>query len=75
MPKGIIKFYLEQKGYGYLRDLESRAEFHFSKRNLKTIIKDKDFVHFEIAENKQGLYADKIEKIGESTDPDENIMH
>ena len=71
MPKGIIQFYLEQKGYGYLRDLESRAEFHFAKKNLKTPVKDKDLVSFEIAENKQGLYADLIEKIEESSHPDE----
>lgn len=63
MRRGIIQFYLTDKGFGYIRDLTTREEFFFTKKNLKTPVKDKDEVWFEIGENTQGLYAYNIKLV------------
>ncbi|MEO0339870.1 MAG: cold shock domain-containing protein [Bacteroidota bacterium] len=61
--QGIVQFYLEDKGYGYIRDLATREEFHFTKKVLLTTIKDKDRVVFAVGESKQGLFAKNVRVI------------
>lgn len=63
MRKGKVQYYLTDKGYGFIRDLENREEFHFSKKNTLGTVAEKDLVVFEIKENKQGLHAIKVRKI------------
>lgn len=57
MPKGIVQFFLEKKGYGYIRVPETREEFYVHRRHLSEPVKKGDVVFFDIKENKQGLYA------------------
>jgi cold shock CspA family protein len=57
MPIGIIQFYLEEKGYGYVRIPETREEFHVHRRYLQSEVQKGDEVEFEIKEGKQGQYA------------------
>lgn len=63
MRKGIVQYYLEQKGYGYIRDPETREEFFFTKKHLKTAVRDKVTVRFEVGENRHGLFAFNIEVV------------
>ena len=63
MPVGIVQFFLEQKGYGYIRVPETREEFYVHRRNLKAPIKQGDRVHFLLRDNQQGLYADEVEPV------------
>ncbi|GAB5553709.1 MAG: hypothetical protein Sapg2KO_33000 [Saprospiraceae bacterium] len=63
MRKGKVQYYLTDKGYGFIRDLENREEFHFSKKNILNKVVEKDLVVFEINENKQGLHAIKVRRI------------
>lgn len=63
MQTGIILFYLPDKGFGYLRLLDTREEFHFQAKNvLAASLKKGDVVSFRLREGKQGYYADEIEK-------------
>ncbi|TXF87746.1 hypothetical protein FUA23_17600 [Neolewinella aurantiaca] len=63
MHTGIIVFYLPEKGYGYLRLLNTREEFHFREKNLLSAgIKAGDIVRFEMKESRQGYFADKVER-------------
>jgi len=62
MPVGIIQFFMERKGFGYVRVPETREEFHFRKKALQSPVKKGDRVSFEIKENKQGLFAVQIRK-------------
>jgi len=59
---GIIQFYLPERGFGYIQDSESYAEYHFTKRDLREEVGNKDFVRFEVGENKNGLFAKNIRK-------------
>ena len=61
--QGIVQFYLEDKGYGYIRDLETREEFHFTEKVLLTAVKDKDQVIFSVGENKRGLFAKRVRAV------------
>lgn len=63
MRTGIIKFYLEEKGYGYIRDPKTREEFHVRRQHLKTPVAKGEHVRFKVAEGKQGQYAVEVEKI------------
>ena len=65
MPVGIVQFYLKDKGYGYIREEDTREEFHFVKKQLQDEVKDKDWVQFEIGEGKHGLFAKEIRLLEE----------
>jgi cold shock CspA family protein len=65
MQIGIILFYLPEKGYGYLRLLDTREEFHFRKKNLLLReIKAGDLVSFEMKQGSQGYFADQVQRKG-----------
>ncbi|MCX8212222.1 MAG: cold shock CspA family protein [Neolewinella sp.] len=65
MQIGIILFYLPEKGYGYLRLLDTREEFHFRKKNLILHeIKAGDLVSFEMKQGSQGYFADQVQRKG-----------
>ncbi|MCO6475218.1 MAG: cold shock domain-containing protein [Phaeodactylibacter sp.] len=66
MPVGVIQFFLEQKGYGYIRVPETREEFYVHRRELKEPVQRGDKVRFVIKENKQGLYAAAVERLKEN---------
>jgi cold shock CspA family protein len=59
---GIIQYYLDAKGYGYIRVPESREEFYFRKKGLMEPVAKGDQVRFELKETKQGLIAINIQK-------------
>lgn len=61
MPAGIVQFFLEKKGYGYIRVPETREEFYVQKKHLLESVKKGDQVSFEIKEDKHGLYATKVQ--------------
>lgn len=66
MPIGIIQFFMESKGYGYVRVPETREEFHIRRKHLRTPVQKGDQVRFEVEENKRGVYAVQVEKTGEN---------
>lgn len=63
MHKGQVIFFLQKRGYGYIRQSDSLEEFHVHHKNLLMPIKDGDFVEFEIKKSKQGLIAVKVAKL------------
>jgi cold shock CspA family protein len=60
---GIVQYYLPDRGMGYIRDPKTREEYFFLRKHLKTSVKDKDEVRFEVGQNKQGLYAYDIKLV------------
>ena len=65
MLKGIVQFYLPDKLYGYIRVPETLEEFHFSGKKLKSPLKKGDVVSFELKNDKQGLIAVNVQKLGD----------
>jgi len=65
MDNGVIKFFNDEKGFGFITDNESGQDvfFHISNVISDAEIKKGDQVEFEVIEGKKGLMAVKIKPI------------
>jgi Cold shock proteins len=57
MNKGIVKFFNETKGFGFIKDAESAKEYFVHVSGLVDKIKENDEVTFDLAEGKKGVNA------------------
>lgn len=57
MNKGIIKFYNETKGFGFIKEDESDKEYFVHVSGLVDQVKENDSVSFELEEGRKGLMA------------------
>jgi CspA family cold shock protein len=56
MKTGTVKFFNEEKGFGFIKD-ENGVEIFVHATGLKEDIKENDAVVFETTEGKKGLNA------------------
>jgi CspA family cold shock protein len=57
MNKGIVKFFNDSKGFGFIKDENSDKEYFVHVSGLKEEIRENDLVTFELQEGKKGLNA------------------
>jgi cold shock protein len=57
MKNGIVKFFNETKGFGFIKANDSNEEFFVHVSGLKEEIRQNDEVLFEVQEGKKGLNA------------------
>jgi CspA family cold shock protein len=57
MNKGVVKFYNDSKGFGFIKDMDSTREYYVHSSGLKENIKENDEVTFDLEEGKKGLNA------------------
>jgi cold shock protein len=57
MNKGTVKFFNEQKGFGFIKDTESSKEYFVHTSGLKDSIEENDEVTFDLEMGKKGLNA------------------
>ena len=57
MNKGIVKFFNDSKGYGFIKDEESGKEYFVHVTGLIDEIKENDEVTYELQEGRKGLNA------------------
>ncbi len=64
MQTGVVKFFNESKGYGFIVDDQSQKEIfvHITGLNGLTI-REQDQVSYEIVDGKKGLNAVKVQKL------------
>jgi CspA family cold shock protein len=60
MNKGTVKFFNTAKGFGFIKDEESKNEYFVHVTNLLEPIKENDVVTFELQEGKKGINAVKV---------------
>jgi cold shock CspA family protein len=58
--KGVVTFFNESKGFGFIRDLESRQSVFVHANNLLEPIKENNIVIFEIGKGPKGPSAMKV---------------
>jgi len=58
--KGIVSFYNEDKGYGFIRDEKSQESVFFHVNGILTPVKERDKVTFEVEMGQKGLNATKV---------------
>jgi len=63
MPTGTVKFFLNQKGFGFIIDDETKEEIFFHVSGLVEKVKAEDKVSFELEEDKKGKKANSVKKI------------
>jgi len=57
MNKGIVKFFNETKGYGFIKDEETGKEYFVHVTGLIDEINENDEVVYELQEGRKGLNA------------------
>jgi len=57
MNKGVVKFFNESKGFGFIKDENSSNEYFVHSSGLKQRIKENDVVTFDLEQGKKGLNA------------------
>lgn len=63
MKTGIVKFYNESKGYGFIVKDESNQEIFVHQTGLVDAIRQNDKVSFEEVEGKKGVNAVNVKKM------------
>jgi CspA family cold shock protein len=63
MQTGIIKFFNESKGYGFVLEDGTQKEYFVHVSGLKGPVTKDDKVSFEVTEGKKGLNAVGVTKI------------
>ena len=58
--KGVVTFFNESKGFGFIRDLESNQSIFVHANNLLEPVKDNNIVIFEIGKGPKGPSAMKV---------------
>jgi cold shock protein len=60
---GTVKFYNISKGFGFIKEDQSKREYFFHKTALASNIKDNDKVEFELQQGTWGLNAVNVKSI------------
>jgi cold shock protein len=61
MNNGTVKFFNEEKGFGFIKDANSSNEYFVHSSGLKENIKENDEVTFELQQGKKGLNAVNVQ--------------
>ena len=64
MNKGIVKFFNETKGFGFIKEEETNKEYFVHVSGLVDKINQDDQVSFELQEGKKGLNAVNVRLVG-----------
>jgi len=63
MNKGIVKFFNESKGFGFITEEETTKEHFVHVSGLIDEIREGDKVEFELTEGRKGLNAINVKVI------------
>jgi cold shock protein len=63
MKEGIVKFFNDSKGYGFIKDTETEEEYFVHVSGLVDEIRENDKVTFDLTEGKKGLNAVNVKLI------------
>ncbi|MBF9254293.1 cold shock domain-containing protein [Pontibacter sp. 172403-2] len=63
MNKGVVKFFNESKGFGFIKDEETGKEYFVHVTGLIDEIRENDEVTYELKEGKKGLNAVDVKRV------------
>ena len=62
MKTGIVKFYNPEKGFGFIKDDETKEDIFVHRTGVTEMIFENDAVSFEVEEGRKGLNAVNVKK-------------
>ncbi len=63
MKNGVVKFFNNEKGFGFIVDSDSKEDVFVHKSGLVDNIQEDDEVEFEMEQGKRGLNAVNVSKV------------
>ncbi|HXB39465.1 MAG TPA: cold shock domain-containing protein [Bacteroidia bacterium] len=63
MKKGVVKFFNETKGFGFIKIEGTGEEVFVHVSGLKDTINENDTVEFDVEEGKRGLNAVNVKTV------------
>lgn len=63
MNTGTVKFFNDQKGFGFIKDSKTSKEYFVHSSGLKDTIEENDEVNFDLQEGKKGLNAVNVKLV------------
>ena len=63
MPIGIVKFFDQKKGYGYIKEKDSAAEIFVHVSGLIDEVKENDLVSYQVERGKKGEMAVQVKRV------------
>jgi len=63
MQTGIVKFFNQSKGFGFIKDDKTNQEIFVHITGLSDQVRENDKVSFEVTEGKKGVNAVNVKKI------------
>jgi CspA family cold shock protein len=64
MPTGTVKFYNDQKGFGFITPDDGGKEVFVHTSGLTDDIREKDKVSYDVVDGKRGPTANNVTVIG-----------
>lgn len=63
MKEGVVKFFNNEKGFGFITPSDSSEDLFVHKTGLIDQIRENDRVRFEVERGKKGMNAVRVEKV------------
>jgi CspA family cold shock protein len=63
MKKGVVKFFNNEKGYGFIKDDDSSEDVFVHKTGIIDNIREDDHVEYEVEQGQRGLNAVNVSKV------------
>lgn len=63
MKKGVVKFFNDEKGFGFIKDAETNEDVFVHKSGLIDSIRQDDQVSYETEQGRKGINAVNVTKI------------
>ncbi|WP_257667498.1 cold-shock protein [Parapedobacter tibetensis] len=63
MPEGVVKFFNETKGFGFITPNEGGREIFVHSSGLKDRIRENDDVSYDVEQGQKGLNAVNVKVI------------
>lgn len=63
MPEGVVKFFNETKGFGFITPTDGGREIFVHSSGLKDQIRENDDVSYDVEQGKKGLNAVNVKVI------------
>ena len=61
---GVVTFFNNEKGYGFIKDSLTKGTVYFQSASLPAPVKVNDMLSYAIVKGPKGMTADKIKKLG-----------